>query len=158
MMNETSPLTLRPVTRDHVDTLVKLKVGAHQPGLVADNVKTLAQAAYEPNSTVWGLWSGETAVGLMAMIDFVGYPHLFEGEDPNSAYLWRLMIDHAQQGKGFGRQALTLARDVAKGWQRPRLYASVADVPHSNLGFYLKNGFRETGRIFDGERDIVCDL
>jgi diamine N-acetyltransferase len=153
-----SALEHRPVTRDHVDILVKLKVGEGQGGLVADNVKTLAQAAYEPNSSVWGLWSGDTPVGLMAMIDFVDYPHLFEGEDPNSAYLWRLMIDHAQQGKGFGRQALKLARDIAKGWQRPRLYSGVADVPHSNLGFYLKNGFRETGRTFDGEREIVTEI
>ena len=157
-MTEMPPITLRPVTRDHVDTLVKLKVGAHQPGLVADNVKTLAQAAYEPNSTVWGLWSGDAAVGLMAMIDFKTYPHLFKDEDPDSAYLWRLMIDHTQQGKGFGRQALTLARDIGRGWQQPRIYAGVSDVPHSNLGFYLKYGFRETGRIFDGEREIVTDL
>lgn len=64
-------LALRPVIRDHVDALVKLEVGARQPGLVAENVKTLAQAAYEPNSTVWGLWSGETGGGPMAMFEII---------------------------------------------------------------------------------------
>jgi diamine N-acetyltransferase len=81
--------------------LIRLSVDEGQGGLVAENAKTLAQAAYETGSSVWGLWVSEEPVGLMAMIDPRVYPWLDEGDDPSAAYLWRLMIDARHQGRGY---------------------------------------------------------
>jgi diamine N-acetyltransferase len=151
-------LERREVVRDHVLPLIGLGVGEGQGGLVAENAKTLAQAAYETGSHVWGLWAGDEPVGLMAMIDPRGYAWLEEGDDPEAAYLWRLMIDARHQGRGFGRAAIGEAVEVARGWGLPRLAASVVDRPGSAMGFYEGLGFRRTGRVADGEIVIAMEL
>ena len=61
-------LERRRVEKDHLRALFRLKVAEDQAGLVAPNEITLAQAAYEPGGYVWGLWEGDIAVGLLAMI------------------------------------------------------------------------------------------
>jgi diamine N-acetyltransferase len=153
-------LTRRPVLRDHVLPLIRLAVRPDQADLVSDNSRTLAQAAYEPGSYVWGLWDGDIPVGLMAMIHPGEYPwddrSSFEPDtDREAAYLWRLMIGAEFQGKGHGGAALTQAIAQARASGCPRLTAHVADEPHSNLGFYEHFGFCKTGKIEDGEAVIV---
>lgn len=147
----------RPVLREHVTPLIALAVGQDQRGLVAENAVTLAQAAYEPGAEVWGLWEGGTPVGLMAMID----PRegaLDPGDDPEAAYLWRLMIGAAHQGRGLGAAALAEACAQARLWGLPRLAATVVEREGSALPFYLRHGFRRTGRVTGGEAEIVLDL
>jgi diamine N-acetyltransferase len=147
----------RAVLRDHVAALIGLAVGEDQRGLVAVNAVTLAQAAYEPGARVWGLWEGSTVVGLMAMID-PRQADLDPGDDPEAAYLWRLMIGAAHQGRGFGAAALAEAEAQARLWGLPRLAASVVERDGSALPFHLRYGFRRTGRTIDGEAEIVRDL
>ena len=151
-------LERREVTRDTVFDLIKLAVREDQPGLVTPNVITLAQAPYETGARVWGLWIGDTAVGLMAMV----HPDLYRwhqpGDDTEAAYLWRLMIDRAEQGKGHGRAALDMAVAVTRDWGFPRVTAGVADVAHSNMGFYERYGFRRTGRVADGDVEVVLTV
>ncbi len=108
-------LTRRRVGREDVNPLIRLDVHEAQRGLVAPNAVTLAQAAYEPGAHVWGLWDGAVPVGLIAMVD----PReglLDEGDDPEGAFLWRLMIGAAHQGRGNGRAALgEVAAQAATG-------------------------------------------
>jgi diamine N-acetyltransferase len=151
-------LDRRPVERDHLAALFALSVRADQQGLVAPNVRTIAQAAYEPGSYVWGLWEGQIAVGLMAVIHPGESPHLDPTDDPQAAYLWRLMIGADHQGKGHGRAAIGHLVAIARAWTLPRIAASVVDAPHSNLGFYERLGFRWTGRITDGEKVIAMNV
>jgi diamine N-acetyltransferase len=151
-------LELRPVERDHVRPLIGLRLAEGQEGQVADNATTLAQAAYETGSQVWGLWVGEEPVGLVAMIDMRAYPWVEPADDPESAYLWRLLIDARQQGRGYGQAAVAGAVEVARGWAVPRLTASVVDRPGGAMGFYERLGFRRTGRLLDGEVVIELDL
>lgn len=142
----------REITRETLAPLLKLKVRPDQEHLVAPNPVTIAQAAYEkPGGYVWGLWDGNTAVGLLAMIHPKEYQHLEEGDDPEGAYIWRLLIDAEQQGKGYGRGAIQAALDVARDWNLPRLATSVVDADDSNIGFYERMGFRRTGTFVDDE-------
>jgi diamine N-acetyltransferase len=145
-------------TSKTVRALIKLKVGAHQGGLVADNAVTMAQAAYTDGSYVWGLWDTDTPVGLMAMIHPTESPDHEEGDDPNAAYVWRLMIDHAEQGKGYGKLAMSQAASQAQEWGFKRITLSVVDAPNSNIAFYEKQGFTRTGRIIDGEIELARDI
>ena len=145
-------LERRAVTRDTVRTLVGLKVRADQQDLVSANSVTLAQTPYEPGSVVWGLWDGETPVGLVAMVHPQEYPFHAPGDDVDAAYLWRLMIDSALQGRGYGKAAINEAVRQTRDWGLPRLTCSFANEQHSNIGFYLKLGFRDTGRIVEDER------
>lgn len=148
----------RPPTRESLEALLGLRVAPSQRGLVADPAMTLAQAQFEPGSFVWGLWEGDKAVGLMAMVDPRAYPFLEPGDDPEAAYLWRLMIDAAHQGRGHGRRALDLAVAQTRAWGLNRLTAGVVDRADSALPFYMGYGFRPTGRMPHGEVEIVLHL
>lgn len=150
-------LERRTITRDSLDALLRLDVRDDQRGLVASNAVTLAEAPFEPGSQVWGLWDGDRAVGLMAMVHPDLYPYHEPGDDRQAAYLWRLMIDRDQQGRGHGRAAIAEALQQTRDWGLPRLACSVANVAHSNLGFYLRQGFRDTGRIVEDERVLTID-
>ncbi len=151
-------LERRVVLRDHIRLLIALKVRPDQPRLVTENAITLAEAPYETGSYVWGLWDGNIPVGLMAMVHPEQYPWHLDGDDRQAAYLWRLMIGAEFQGRGYGRGAIGFALEQAHDWGCPRLVASVTDEPHSNIGFYEKLGFRRTGRMPDGEVEIVTDV
>ncbi len=149
-------LERREVTKHHLLALFQLKVREDQPGLVAPNEITLAQAAYEGEGVyVWGLWDEDTAIGLMAMIHPREYDDLQEGDDPDAAYIWRLMIGADHQGKGYGLAALEAAMEQTRAWGLPRITLTVADKPESALGFYERAGFRRTGRIVDEEIEML---
>ncbi|MGQ0564138.1 MAG: GNAT family N-acetyltransferase [Gemmobacter sp.] len=151
-------LERRVVTRDHLWALINLTVRPDQRDLVSANMKTFAEAPYEPGARVWGLWAGAVPVGLMAMVHPREYPFHRPQDDAEAAYLWRLMIAAGHQGRGYGRDAIAMALQVACEWGCPRLTASVADVTHSNIGFYERLGFRWTGRWDEGEKVIVRDV
>jgi diamine N-acetyltransferase len=148
----------RPVTRETLWPLIDLSVRNDQRDLVSSNMKTFAEAAYEPGAVVWGLWDGDVPVGLMAMVDPAGVrlhgPHLM----PGAAYLWRLMIAADRQGKGYGGQALHLAIATAHGWGAGHLVTGVNDAPHGNRGFYECHGFRASSVVEDGDLLLVLDL
>jgi diamine N-acetyltransferase len=151
-------LEARPVTRETLWPLISLSVRDDQRDLVSSNMKTLAEAPYEPGSVVWGLWYGDTPVGLMAMVDPAGVrlhgPRLM----PGAAYLWRLMIAADRQGRGYGGQALNLAVATARGWDASHLVTGVNDVPHGNRGFYERHGFRDTGVVEADDLLLILDL
>ncbi|MCU0827477.1 MAG: GNAT family N-acetyltransferase [Tabrizicola sp.] len=151
-------LDARPVTRDTVLALIDLSVRDDQRDLVTANVKTLAEAAYEPGAVVWGLWDGAVPVGLMAMVDPEGVRLHGPLLVPDAAYLWRLMIAANHQGKGYGAQALRLAIASARRWGAGHLVTGVNDVPHGNRGFYERHGFRSSGVIEEGDLLLVLDL
>jgi diamine N-acetyltransferase len=151
-------LERRDVTRETLWPLIRLEVRPDQRDLVSSNMKTFAEAPYETGSRVWGLWDGDVPVGLMAMVNPGEYPWHRPEDDREAAYLWRLMVAAPFQGRGYGRQAIALAVGVARDWGCPRITAGVADVPHGNMGFYERLGFRWTGRYEEGEKVIVKDL
>ncbi len=152
-------LEQREVTRETLLPLIKLKVAPDQEKLVASNAVTIAQAAYEPQSVVFGLWDGDEAVGLLAMINLPRHPDgLKPGDVPDAAYLWRLLISAEHQGKGYGRAAIEMAKQIARDWGYSKLAASVVDAPNSNMGFYEALGFRQTGDVVEDELVIVMDL
>jgi diamine N-acetyltransferase len=147
-------LEKRPVLRDQLWDLIGLAVRPDQTDLVSSNMKTFAEAPYEPGARVWGLWDGTRPVGLMAMVHPAEYPFFGADDDREAAYLWRLMIEADQQGRGYGRMAIAMAVSVAHDWNCPRLTAGVSDVAHSNMGFYERLGFRWTGRYEEGEKVV----
>lgn len=151
-------LEKRDITRDTLRQLTALQLAPNQGDLVASNAITIAQVAYEPGGYVWGLWDGDDAVGLFAMIHPHQSPHLAPGDDPDGAYLWRFMIAADKQGHGYGAAAIELIKAQARDWGLPRIVSSVVDAEHSNLGFYEHLGFTRTGRKIEGEWEITLTL
>ena len=150
-------LVRRRVERADVNPLIRLEVRQDQRGLVAPNAVTLAQAAHEPGAHVWGLWEGEEPVGLVAMVD----PReglLEEGDDPQAAHLWRLMVGAAHQGRGHGAAALEEVAAQARVWGLPRVATSTVRRDDGALPFYERHGYRRTGRVVDDEIELVREL
>jgi diamine N-acetyltransferase len=74
-------------------------------------------------------------------------------------YLWRLLIDQRYQGRGYGSAALRLAVEHVCTREDARvLITSVGQGPSSPLGFYLRQGFRLSGEVHQGELVLELDL
>jgi diamine N-acetyltransferase len=151
-------LERRPVAPGHIAALSALQVRKDQRDLVTANARTFDEAPVQPGAHVWGLWTGDVPVGLMAMIEPADVRHGGPYFDPRAAYLWRLMIAAHCQGQGFGATAMRMAVQTARDWHTPRLLLGVSDLPHSNRGFYERFGFRDTGLVEDGDRLMVLGL
>ncbi|MBX2801002.1 MAG: GNAT family N-acetyltransferase [Myxococcales bacterium] len=142
-------VTLVPITEDNLLEALRLKVSEAQNQFVAPVPVSLAQAAYSPHAWVRAIAHGDVLVGF-AMLDV--------GSTPADVNLWRFLIHHEHQGRGFGRQALTLL--VAEARARGAARMSLSYVPaEGNPGpFYASLGFQETGKMEGNERVMVLEL
>ena len=143
-------VTLREITQDTVRTICRLQVAAEQREYVADNAVSIAQAYFEPKAWFRAIYADETPVGFVM---------LFDDPDTPEYYLWRLMIDAAHQGNGFGRKAIALLVEYVRTRPAAReLLVSYHPGPHSPRDFYLKQGFHDTGRVEEGEDMLSLPL
>lgn len=150
-----SMIEAREITYYDVDKLLKLAIKDDQAHLVAPNSVTIAQANYMPNCWARGLWLGGDAIGLISMIDIhENHPEINDYTPANVAFLWRLMIDAAHQGRGYGSQAINLAFEQARQWCRATLYLSVAQGDGNALNFYRRFGLESTGEV-DGDELVL---
>jgi diamine N-acetyltransferase len=152
--SQTSPtqrdatITLREVTKDTVGAVCGLQVAAEQRDYVADNAFSIAQAHFEPKAWFRAIYADELPVGFLLLSDDPDAPEYF---------LWRLMVDQAHQGKGYGRRAIALLVEYVRTRQAAHeLFVSYHPGPHSPRDFYLKQGFLDTGRTEEDE--VVLSL
>jgi diamine N-acetyltransferase len=74
-------------------------------------------------------------------------------------FLWRLLIDHRFQGRGFGAATIDAVRRYLRG--RPGadiLWTSCKAGDGSPQPFYLHYGFVKTGEVKWGEELLRLDL
>jgi len=123
------------LTKDNWERVAALTVNPDQEGFVAPNLKTIAETRFYPDVMCRVIMRGSDSIGLAAYgID----------TDDNNWWLFRFMIAGSEQGKGYGRQALTLLIDewhatpgchfVLLGYEpengaAEHLYASMGFVP-----------------------------
>jgi diamine N-acetyltransferase len=98
-----------------------------------------------------------TLVGFVMISDNI--PEPIDEDLVGPYYLWKLLIDHRFQGRGYGAAAL----DAVAGYLATRpgadvLYTSCSDGPGSPRGFYLRYGFTDTGRVMWGENVLALSL
>ena len=140
----------------NVRDICRLRVRDDQAGLVATNAQSLAQAWAHPEAWPRAIYAGETPVGFLMLEDRTQPPW---SETQDEVGLWRLMIDAAFQGMGFGSAALRLA--IAQARTRPgvrRMLLSYVPAEHGAGAFYERLGFRETGKVDFGERVMVLEF
>lgn len=137
-------VSLREVTKENLGAVLRLQVAPGQDRFVASNAISIAQAHFEPDHAWFrAIYADQTPVGFLMLHD----------EPAKSAYyLWRFMIDHRFQGRGFGARAIDLLLDHVRG--RPG--ADVLRLSHvpgdgSPAPFYERLGFAHTGEEDDGE-------
>jgi diamine N-acetyltransferase len=107
----------------------------------------------------WAVHDAKTGalVGFAMISDNVPQP--MDDDLVGPYYLWKLLIDHRFQHRGYGAAVL----DAVAGYLATRpgadvLYTSCADGPGSPRGFYLRYGFADTGRVMWGESVLALDL
>ena len=142
-------IALREITFATVREIIALDVNNLQRGYVASNATSIAEAHFNPGAWFRAIIAGDTPVGFVMLLDpQVPGAILRSPIDPGDIELWRLMIDHRYQQKGYGRQALDLicafARDTLKS---KCVVSSYVAGEHGPEGFYVKYGFRKTGRL-----------
>jgi diamine N-acetyltransferase len=147
-------ITLREVTRDNLYALWKLDAGDGGKQ-VASNVKSMAEAAVHGEAWPRAICEGDTPVGFLMLYD----PSLVSDPERPDYYLWRLMIDQPQQGRGIGQAALRLL--IAHVRTRPNakeLVTSIAEPAPQLHAFYGGLGFVATDEFDDGERVLRLRL
>ena len=145
---------LKEITRATVRAVCKLDAG-DGGRQVAPNAVSLAEALFYDEAWYRAIAVGEDLVGFVMLYD----PTLAAAPEEPDFFLWRLMIDHAYQRHGYGRDAvLRLFDHVASRPGAERLLVSHVEAAE-NLGrFYSSLGFEYTGEVSDGERVMMRSL
>ncbi len=131
-----SPVELKPVTVENWRACGGLELCPDQVGLVPDNLYSIAEAQFYPDarSLAICLSSGE----------LVGY--LLYGRDKASGdpKVFRLMIDRAHQGRGYGKAALRLVIErVSSRGDAERLLIAYQERNEAARRLYAGLGFVE---------------
>lgn len=147
-------VTLREITAETVIPVVRLSVADSQKGFVAPNSVSLAQALFAPEAWYRAIYWGEELAGFVMLED---ESLLSPPPEKPEVGVWRFMIDARFQGRGIGKAALleVIEHVRAKG-RFAALQLSYVPGPGCPEPFYLRLGFRHTGRLDDGE--VVLEL
>ena len=155
-------IRLEKVNGKNVWDLLKLKFSDDQRSFVASNDTSIVEAytAITGNGYAYpfGIYEDDKPVGfLMIGFDIDDYwddaPEIAKG----NYNLWRLMIDKAYQGKGFGKEAVRLALEFINTFPCGKAeYCWLSYESENKVArqLYRSFGFTETGEM-DGEELIA---
>jgi GNAT superfamily N-acetyltransferase len=117
--------------------------------------KSLAQASVRPAGRPLGLYSNGAPVGFLLLWDARRDPDLAERAD--QLYIWRLSIDARFQRQGHGQAAMHWLIEEAR--RMGVASVGLSHVPENPVGaFYEKFGFAYTGKVNEGEHEMVLTL
>ncbi len=139
---------LRELDEESGRKVMRLHVSPAQNDFVAPNAVSLAEAYLTTDVITRGIFVGDEPVGFV-MLSIRRHRY----------YLWRFMIDHRHQGRGYGRRAMELVIDLVTalpGAEELRL--SYVKAPGGPGPFYAGLGFRDTGEVHGGEHVMVRPL
>jgi diamine N-acetyltransferase len=151
-------LSLREITEDNRVAVEALTVTEEQSQYVASVTESLAEAAELPDAKPWdrAVYADAEPVGFVMISDGITVDNpAFVGP----YFLWRLLIDHRFQGRGYGTSALDLVIEHLRTRPDARvLLTSHVVGPASPVTFYQQYGFRLTGDVHEGEPILRLDL
>ncbi|MCQ9184520.1 GNAT family N-acetyltransferase [Streptomyces sp. IBSBF 2953] len=154
-----SPLRLVEITPRNFDAATGIRVHPDQEFAVCPVMKSLAEAYVHPPGVAWPrlIMDGDRPVGfLMAFLDID-----WSGDGDRTltrSGLWRLNIDAAEQGCGYGRFAVEAVAAELRRRGATEMYVTWHEGEHGPEDFYLRLGFRKTGEKIEGETVGVLAL
>lgn len=150
------------VTEDDVEAVMGLRRGPGQERYLGSMISHFEDAVSDARACprMWSVHDGDTLVGFVMISDGIPAETLASDDEiVGPYYLWRLLVDHRFQGRGYG--AATIDAVVRYLETRPGaevLSTSCAAGDGSPQPFYLHYGFEKTGRVIDGEDVLRLDL
>ena len=145
-------ISLRAITEDNFDAIVSMKRPEGE-SFVASNAYSLAQAwLYRGGGDVFpcAIYSDETPVGFLL---------LEEDMDERELIIWRIMFPEEYANQGYGSeticQVIRLAREAGK-YHHIELTCHPDNKRARHL--YEKLGFRPTGKILNGDEELIFEL
>ena len=147
-------ISLVSIDETNREAVIALSVREDQP-FVAPNDYSLKQAD-ETNAKQPGVARPFAIYADDRLVGFCMFAFAPEAEDEDDRYwLWRFMIDKSEQGKGYGQAALTEIIKYFRDNSADRLHLSTEPENEIGMHIYHKFGFRKTGKIEDGEAEMM---
>ena len=151
-------LSLREITDDNRAAVEALAVTSEQSHYVAGVTESLVEASEFPDAKPWyrAVYADDKPVGFVMISDGITVDN---PEYVGPYYLWRLLIDHRFQRRGYGSAALDLVVEHVRTRPDARMLLTSHVVgPTSPVTFYQQYGFRLTGEVHEGEPVLEFDL
>ncbi|WP_330458515.1 GNAT family N-acetyltransferase [Streptomyces sp. NBC_00820] len=148
---------LAELTPLNFEAALAVRVRPSQEHAVEPVAHSLAEAYVHPAGVAWPrlIVDGDRPVGfLMAFLDID-----WRGDGTlTRSGLWRLNIDAAEQGKGYGSFAVRSVAEELRRRGTEELYVTWHPGPDGPEEFYLRLGFRVTGETSGGQTVGVLTL
>src|SRR5262245_50687192 len=143
-----APLELREVTDAKGSAVLALSVRPDQQRFVGTVTGALEDAAGWPQAKPWyrAVYADDEPVGfVMLSWDVAPQPPVIIGP----WFLWKLLIDVAHQGNGYGSQVVERVAELVRAEGTGELLTSYVEGDGTPWPFYARLGFVPTG-----ERDV----
>ncbi|HZC70129.1 MAG TPA: GNAT family N-acetyltransferase [Jatrophihabitans sp.] len=146
-------ITLREITEDNAEAVLALRCTPDQERFVTSVTESLAEAAEYPQANPWfrAVYAGGEPVGFV-MLSWNVEPQPPEIIGP--WFLWKLLIDHRHQRKGYGQQVVRQIVELVRGQGATELLTSYVPGEGGPAGFYARLGFVPTGEL-DPNGEII---
>jgi diamine N-acetyltransferase len=144
-------VTLQEIDQDNWQQAIRINVAPEQRRFVAHNLYSIAESKFNPTFVPLAIYDkDETMVGF-----------LMHGMNLDNGECWilRLMVDQQYQGRGYGRAAMEeIIRQLASTPDCREVFASYKPDNHVADRLYRGLGFKDTGRVEDGEWVVRLSL
>ena len=152
------------VTDDDYEAVFSLRRGPGQDRYLGSMISHFEDAISDARACPrsWSVHDAESGriAGFVMISDDIPQATLAADEDlVGPYYLWRLLIDHRQQGHGYGRATIDAIADYVRAKRNGTvLLTSCVAGDGSPQPFYLHYGFTKTGIVKWGEDLLSLDL
>jgi GNAT superfamily N-acetyltransferase len=139
-------ITLREVSEDNAQSVLALRCTVEQERFVSSVADSLAEATQYPQANPWAraVYAGDEPVGFV-MLSWNVEPQPPEILGP--WFLWKLLIDHRHQGRGYGRAVVEQVVELVRAEGGTELLTSHVPGDGGPAGFYRRLGFVPTGEL-----------
>ena len=149
-------ITLREIAEDNAEAVLALRTTPDQERFVSTVSDSLAEAAEYPHANPWyrAVYADDRPVGFV-MLSWDVEPQPPEINGP--WFLWKLLIDHRHQGKGYGRVVVRQIVELVRDHGAAELLTSHVLGEGGPAGFYAGLGFVPTGEL-DPAGEVILRL
>jgi len=146
-------ITLKPIDESNFLDAFSLTLRDEQTRFVSNPIRSLAQAyVYHTQCQPFGIYADARMVGYVMVI--------YDPDIPEYD-IWHMMIDAAEQGKGYGTAAMKAVLDYIATKPFGDSGRVVLTCHQENIlamHLYESLGFAHTGNVDDGEEELVLNL